>query len=387
MTLKILFYTSAFILFYSYIGYGILLYILLRIKRAFKKKSKIVVEELPKIALLVAAYNERDFVDKKVANSLDLNYPKDKIEYIWVTDGSNDGTPELLSNYPMIRVLHQDKRAGKISAMNRAVKEVTASIILFSDANTMLGRDSLMVIAELFADPSIGCVAGEKRVESSSGQGAAAAGEGLYWRYESLLKSWDAQLYSTVGAAGELFAVRRELYREVERDTILDDFIISLRIAMEGYRIGYSPKAYATEAPSANIKEELKRKIRISAGGMQSIVRLAPLLNPFKYGVLSFQYISHRVLRWTLAPLSLIILFITNLLLAGESNFYLILFLLQLLFYIAAYVGYLLQNRDIKIGAFFVPYYFTMMNYALFRGLFRYLFGKQSVNWERAKRA
>lgn len=196
-----------------------------------------------------------------------------------------------------------------------------------------------------------------------------------------------------VGAAGELFAIRTELFEEVEKDTLLDDFIISLRVAMKGYTIQYDPEAYAIETASANVKEELKRKVRIAAGGIQSIIRLAPLLNIFKYGLLSFQYISHRVLRWTLAPLSLILIFLINLFLflnAGITNFsdmYVWLFYGQLAFYILAAIGWYFENKAVRIKALFIPYYFTVMNLAVMMGIKRYFKGSQSVNWERAKRA
>jgi cellulose synthase/poly-beta-1,6-N-acetylglucosamine synthase-like glycosyltransferase len=237
----------------------------------------------------------------------------------------------------------------------------------------------------------VGCVSGEKRIYSKEADAAAGAGEGLYWKYESQLKKWDAELYSVVGAAGELFAIRTELWQEVEKDTLLDDFMISLRVAMSGYTIQYNPEAFAIEEASANVKEELKRKVRISAGGLQSVVRLAPLLNIFKYGTLSFQYISHRVLRWTLTPLFLLLLIPMNLVLALNEGIYAlgiysILFWGQLLFYAAALLGWFLENRSIKVKVLFVPYYFFIMNLSVYLGLGRYLKGSQSVNWERAKR-
>jgi cellulose synthase/poly-beta-1,6-N-acetylglucosamine synthase-like glycosyltransferase len=275
--------------------------------------------------------------------------------------------------------------------MNRGMKFVKTPVVVFCDANTMLGRESIRRIVTLFSNPKVGCVSGEKRIFSKEKDAAAGAGEGLYWKYESTLKKWDAELYSVVGAAGELFAIRTDLYREVERDTILDDFIISLRVAQEGYTIQYDPEAYAIETASANVKEELKRKIRISAGGIQSVVRLRSLLNVFKYGTLSFQYISHRVLRWTLAPLALLFLIVTGLILALDEGIvgfglYSVLFWLQILFYLSALLGWYLENRSIRIKLLFVPYYFFIMNLSVFLGLKRYLKGSQSVNWERAKR-
>ncbi len=386
--LEICFFAGLFILFYTYLGYGILLFSMLKVKRFFgKKKVPGVGCDLPEITLLVAAYNEKEYIKSKVENSLSLNYPHEKLKLFWVTDGSDDGTPDLLKEFPQITVLHQNERKGKIAAINRAMEFIETPIVVFSDANTMLGQESIKVIANLFADPKTGCVSGEKRVFSKQKDMAAGAGEGLYWKYESLLKKWDAELNSAVGAAGELFAIRTELYKEVEPDTLLDDFIISLRVAMDGYKIEYNPNAYAIEGPSANIKEELKRKIRIAAGGIQSIVRLAPLLNFFKYGLLSFQYISHRVLRWTIAPLMLPTILVINIFLLNNGIFYSVLFILQLLFYAMAGAGWYLQSKKLDTKILFVPYYFLMMNYAVYRGFVRYISKTQSVNWERAKRS
>jgi cellulose synthase/poly-beta-1,6-N-acetylglucosamine synthase-like glycosyltransferase len=388
----LLFWICLFIVFYSYLGYGLVLYILVRIKRLFTgKKVTANTDYEPDVTLFVAAYNEKDFVDAKISNSFSLDYPRKKVKNVWVTDGSNDGTPDLLRKYEGVEVYHLNERGGKIGAMNRGMQFVKTPIVIFSDGNTMLGHESIRRIVNLFSDPKVGCVSGEKRIFNKEKDDAAGAGEGLYWKYESTLKKWDAELYSVVGAAGELFAIRTELFQAVERDTLLDDFIISLRVAMKGYTIQYDPEAYAIESASANVKEELKRKIRISAGGIQSVVRLKSLLNVFKYGTLSFQYISHRVLRWTLAPLCLLIMIPVNFVLALNSNFdssdlYTILFYLQVLFYIAALFGWYLENRSIKVKLLFVPYYFFIMNLSVFLGLRRYLKGSQTVNWERAQR-
>jgi cellulose synthase/poly-beta-1,6-N-acetylglucosamine synthase-like glycosyltransferase len=392
-TLKIIFWVLLFIVFYAYIGYGILLFILVRIKRLIKGKSVKNADPSyePDVTLFVTAFNEREFIDEKIKNSLELEYPSEKLHLVWVTDGSDDGTPELLGKYKGVVVHHLPQRNGKINAMNRGMKFVKTPIVVFCDANTMLGKESIRRIVNLFSNPQVGCVSGEKRIFGKEKDAAAGAGEGLYWKYESTLKKWDAELYSVVGAAGELFAIRTELYQEVERDTLLDDFIISLRVAQKGYTIQYDPDAYAIESASANVKEELKRKIRISAGGIQSVVRLSSLLNIFRYGTLSFQYISHRVLRWTLAPLSLLFMIPVGLILAIDSGImqmemYTILFWLQILFYVAALLGWYLENRSIKVKLLFVPYYFFIMNLSVFLGFKRYIKGSQSVNWERAKR-
>jgi len=388
-TLEIIFWVLVGIIFYTYIGYGFVLFLLIKLKRLFSKKSTFAIStnDLPEVTLLIAAYNEQDYVKIKVENTLQLNYPSDKLHQIWVTDGSNDETPQRLKAYREVEVLHKPERNGKIAAMNRGIKFVKTPIVIFSDANTLLGKESIMKIAEMFNNPKVGCVSGEKRIFNADEEAASAAGEGIYWKYESALKKWDAELYSAVGAAGELFAIRTELFNEVEPDTLLDDFIISLRVAMKGYKIDYDPEAYAIETASANVKEELKRKIRIAAGGIQSVVRLYPLLNIFKYGMLSFQYISHRVMRWTITPVALLLVLFFNIILARTSNIYLILLILQVIFYVSALIGWFLENKKLKIKIFFVPYYFFIMNYAVFMGFGRYLKKSQSVNWDRAKRA
>jgi cellulose synthase/poly-beta-1,6-N-acetylglucosamine synthase-like glycosyltransferase len=392
-TIKIIFWVLIFIVFYAYLGYGIVLYIIIKIKRVFKKHFKVdpLNKELPEVTLFIAAYNEKDFVATKIENSYNLNYPKEKLKIMWVTDGSDDGTPDLLRKYEDIIVLHEPVRNGKISAMNRGFQFVTSPIVVFSDANTILGKESIREIVRLFNIPGVGCVSGEKRIFKKEKDSAAGAGEGIYWKYESKLKQWDAELYSVVGAAGELFAVRTELFEPVEQDTLLDDFIISLRIAMKGHTIQYSPEAYAMETSSSNVKEEMKRKVRIAAGGIQSVIRLYPLLNIFKYGVLSFQYISHRVLRWTLAPISLPLIFILNLILANNIgllslSFYAILFWCQIVFYISAITGWYLENKQLRVKVLFIPYYFFIMNLSIYLGMKRYITRQQSVNWERAKR-
>ncbi len=393
LIIKIIFWILIFIVFYAYLGYGIILYFLIILKRFLKKTTDVPIlnSELPEVTIFIAAYNEKDFIELKQKNINSLDYPREKLKILWVTDGSDDGSEEKLEQYEDVIVLHEIERKGKINAMNRGILHVSTPFVVFSDANTLLGENSILEIVKLFRNPKVGCVSGEKRIFKKEKDTAIGAGEGIYWRYESKLKQWDAELYSVVGAAGELFAVRTELYQPVEPDTLLDDFIISLRIAMQGYTIQYSPEAYAMEMPSANVKEEMKRKIRIAAGGMQSVIRLYPLLNVFRYGVLSFQYISHRVLRWTLAPLSLPFIFIMNLLLANNTGifvftFYGLIFWTQILFYAAALIGWYFENKQLRMKALFIPYYFFIMNISIYLGVKRYFLHQQSVNWVRALR-
>lgn len=382
---------SLFIVAYTFVGYGFLLYFIIKIKRSVKGKPALPVvadEDLPSCTLVVAAYNESHFIAEKIKNSLELQYPAGKLKFVFVTDGSSDNTPEIIAQYPQIQLLHKPERAGKIAAVHRAMEYVDTDVVVFTDANTFLNPEAMMRICRHYSDRTVGSVAGEKRVHMDTNADASAAGEGFYWKYESTLKKWDSELYSVVGAAGELFSVRRDLYQDVPADTVLDDFMISMLIAEQGYRIIYEPDAYAVETASENVSEELKRKIRIAAGGIQSILRLKSLLFSFKYPVLSFQYVSHRVLRWTVTPFFLILAFVLNLLMVieGTNWFYIAMFAAQVLFYCLAFLGFVMEKRSIRIKALFIPYYFCVMNYAVLAGIIRYFTKKQSSVWEKAQR-
>ena len=392
---EIIFWISLSIVFYTYIGYGILLYVLVKIKECFRKTPNPPLpadNRLPELTLFIAAYNEEDVVDEKMRNCLALDYPADKLHILWITDGSNDRTRERLSHWPQATVLHQPLRLGKTAALNRGMRFVSTPLVVFTDANTYLNREALREIVHAFANPRVGCVAGEKRIAVQVKDNAASGGEGLYWKYESALKKLDARLYSAVGAAGELFAIRRELFEEMPADTLLDDFILSLRIVMRGYTIAYRADAYATESGSADMREEEKRKVRIAAGGLQSVWRLRALLNPFRYGIFSFQYISHRVLRWSLTPVLLFLLLPLNTVLIFTTEHplpYAFIWLLQTLFYLMGSWGYYLSSRHIKNKILFIPYYFLFMNINVIRG-FGYLCkrrGQAGGAWEKARRA
>ncbi len=393
--MEIAFWILLLIVFFTFAGYAILLVLILFVKKLFvseKFVGKLQDAELPQVCMFMAAYNESNYVEAKVANLLELDYPIDKIQFLWITDGSDDGTPELLEKYSQMEVHHLSERRGKIHAMNRGMQLVKAPIVIFSDSNTFLCKDAIRVIVNTFNDPAVGCIAGEKRIVNQKADDAAGSGENMYWKIESWIKRLDSELNSAVGAVGELFAIRTELFTEVENDTILDDFVISLRIAEKGYRIAYTPNAYAIETASINVSEELKRKVRIAAGGLQTIGRLKSLLNPFRFGWLSFQYISHKVLRWTIAPVALFGLLFVNFFIIIKSNgepsdFYSIFFYFQIVMYLLALLGWFFEQSRIRFKLLFIPFYFVMMNYASIKGMVRFLKGKQSVNWEKSKRA
>jgi poly-beta-1,6-N-acetyl-D-glucosamine synthase len=389
--MKVVFWISLAIVFYSYLGYGMVLWVYLKARAVFVKAPEKQYQPgfEPPVTLIVATFNEELIIQEKILNSLALDYPREKLQLVFVADGSNDGTTGIIGQYPEVTLFFQPERGGKVAAINRVMPHITTPFVIFSDANTLLNKACIREIVKHYADEKIGAVAGEKKIiDRSEDQNAAGAGEGLYWKYESVLKQLDARFYTVVGAAGELFSVRTSLFEPVAGNILLDDFIISMKICRKGYRVMYEPRAYASEAPSFSMKDEQKRKIRISAGGFQSVLMLKDLLNIFKYGKLSFQYISHRVLRWILCPLLLPLIFLTNLaiVISGAPALYGYLFILQACFYAAAFTGWLFSLKDIKVKAFYIPYYFVFMNVALYIGFFRFINNKQTVLWEKAKR-
>lgn len=393
LTLKIIFWICLFIVFYTYLGYGILLYFILCMKRLVKGKQSPTPmptdEQLPTMTLMICAYNEQDIVAEKMQNTRALDYPKDKFRVMWVTDGSNDRTNELLAAYPEVDIVFSPERRGKTAALKHGLSEITTQYVAFTDANTMINPGAMREIARQFMDKSVGCVSGEKRVAARKAGEMAAEGEGLYWRYESTLKRWDSELYSAMGAAGELYAVDPTLCREVPDNALLDDFMMSMLIVDEGRRIAYSPDAYALEYGSADIHEESKRKRRIAAGGLQSIWWLRKMLNPFRQPIVAFQYISHRVLRWSVTPIAMVILLILNAIIVGLGGgwFYQLALILQLLFYVAAAAGYLLSQYGYKNKLLYTIYYFVFMNLNVFRGMSYLRSHRNSGAWEKAKRS
>ncbi len=331
--------------------------------------------------------------DYKVLSSLEENLLVVNIS----SDDIREGTKEKIerhlndnSHTSMLKVLvtKDIERKGKISQVNRTVAIASGDILVFSDANSMFNKDSIKNLAKHFRNKQVGCVAGEKRVkkniESTSGDG-----EGLYWRYESYLKNLDSKIWTTVGAAGEIYAIRKELWGVgVEHNAIIEDFVLSMRVAQKGYRVIYEPNAFAEEDPTKDMKSEFIRRRRIAAGGFQSIVWLKELLNPFKYGILTFQYVSHRVLRWAVVPFLLPLVLIVNIMILYFSftPLYLALIIIQILIYLLSLMGFFFEKIGVKIKIFYLPYVIITMNIAAYVGLKRFLKGQQNVIWERVSR-
>ena len=384
--METIFWTSTLIILYTFIGYGIIITLLAAMKKQ-KALASLTDEDLPEVTLMVAAYNEKDIIAEKVENCLALDYPADKLRLLFVTDGSDDGTPEILQHLPHVEVLHQPTRKGKIAAVNRAMNFVDTELVVFTDANVMINKPGVRNMVRHFQSNLVGAVSGEKCVLSQAADGASAAGEGLYWKYASYLKRKDAEWHSLVGAAGELFAIRTALFEPVKTDCLIEDFVMTMGIAASGYKVAYEPEAIASETASANMEEEAKRKVRIAAGGIQAIGKLSGIVRPDKDWKLFFQYISHRVLRWTLMPIAMLAALASNIWLWQSGSFYLVALMGQIAFYLVAFLGYIWQDRKISIKGFFCPYYFVFMHLCIVKGWWRQLKGKQQVTWQKAQRA
>ena len=377
-------------MFYCYIGYGLLAMIIIYCRRILlPRQKKSSSSEVIPVTIIVTVYNEEKLLIQKIENTLSIKYPEDKLHLIFITDGSSDSSEKIVKQYSSILSMHQQGRKGKYAAIKRAMQQVRTPVVVFSDANTMLNRDCIKRITAHYIYENTGGVAGEKKIISNKNVSAVGQAEGLYWKYESFMKKLDASLNTVTGAAGELFSIRTALFKEMDDDLILDDFVTSMQICLQGYKIVYEPKAFATEMPSASLFEEEKRKVRISAGAYQSIGYLKECLNVFKHPLLSFQYISRRLLRWTFCPVMLFVLLITNLIIAVDQYstvLFTLIFYGQLTFYLFAFAGWILVRSGKGAGLFTIPFYFVFMNYCLVKGLVKFVKGKETVLWEKSLR-
>ncbi|WP_121354214.1 glycosyltransferase family 2 protein [Flavisolibacter nicotianae] len=381
--MQVVFWISFAVLFYTYLGYGLLLLVL----TAFvKRKGTKTHPELPPLTLVVPAFREAAVIEKKIQNSLSLHYPEDRLFFLFVTDGPDDGTNAIIRQYPQVSLLAGEERRGKTAAINRAMLRVGTPIVVFTDANTLLHPDCLLKMMPHYADQCIGGVAGEKRIFDRE-HSAVGTGERLYWCYESLLKKAESGFYSVVGAAGELFSIRTSLFQPVSEHVILDDFVLSARVCLQGYRFVYEEGAFATETSSLSFAEERKRKTRISAGCFQALLMLKGLLNPFLNFRLAFQYLSHRVFRWVFCPLCLPLFFLANawLALTNSSTFFDLVLAVQIMFYLAALAGMALRKHRLP-QLLQVPHYVVFMNLSLYAGFWRFVTRRQTVMWAKAVR-
>lgn len=376
-----IFWLSVLGILYPYVGYAGVIWLIAKVRR----DPCVLSDRLPTVTLLVAAYNEEAVIARKIRNSLALDYPREKLEILVVTDGCTDGTDAVVKGFEKdgVRLLSRAQRQGKVNALNAAIPLAKGEIVVCSDANAFFDPQNLKLLVRHFGDPRVAMVAGEKRIRADGK--AVSAGEGLYWRYESYLKRLDSSVSTVLGATGEIFALRKDRFEPLPPDAVIEDFVLSMRYVQQGMRVVYEPEAISWEEASPNFKEEFKRKVRIVAGGWQSVIWLRDLLHP-RHGLVAFQYVSHRVLRWMVVPFLLPVAFVSNAMLSG-SPFYAVLLAGQVTLYALAALGYPLQARGIRWMPAYLPFFFLFLNVAALMGAYRYLTGTQPVTWEKVQRA
>ena len=376
--MKILFWSSAAIVVYTYVGYPAVLLVL----RRLVGRQRAVAAFVPPVTIIIPAYNEAAVIAAKVRNALDTSYPPDRLEVIVVSDGSDDDTDRLAAEAAgeRLRLLRSPERRGKADAMNLGAANATGSILVFTDANVFFDRDAVGRLVARFEDPGVGAVVGRVTLRPEGSH--EAAGEGLYMRYERGLHQLESDVSSMVTVDGAMFAVRQSLYMPLAGDTVVDDFVTVMRIVELGYRIRYAPDAMGWEGAAATVRAELKRKVRIIAGGWQALGQMRSLLNPLRHPAITLQLVSHKVLRW-LVPLCLIGVAGSTLALM-ESPFYRFALGAQALFYTLALASLLVPGLRSRRVCYF-PYYFCAMNLAALIGLARFLLRSQSALWEKAR--
>lgn len=376
----VLFWIAAVALFYTYIGYPLILFGLSRFTRPPTSRS---LDELPSVALIIAAYNEEEVIAEKLENSLQLDYPDEKLDIVVFSDASSDRTDEIVRSYADhgIQLRRIEGRVGKTECQNRVAATVDSDFLVFSDANSMYEPDAIRRLLSKFA-PGVGCVVGELRYGDDG-----IEGESMYWRYEQLIKRLESRVYSLVGGNGSIYAVRRSSYVPLAGDSI-SDFAEPLAIVERGEIVKYAPDAVAWEQTGASVEAELSRRIRIATRSWHTLYSYRSLLNPLQYPYFSLQLVSHKVTRW-LSPILFVALFGTNaaVLLMGETGVYVVSILLQGALYATAAVGFVGTHTDLETPSVTeTVYYFMVANYGMFVGLVNFVRRRNVVTWETADR-
>lgn len=368
---------------FSYLGYPILVWVLSRLFGRPPREHAVTEVKLPAVSLLIAAYNEEQDIEARILNALSQDYPHGRLEIAIASDGSTDRTNEIVRRYASsgVRLLDYPENRGKATVLNLSVPQLKGKIIVLSDANTHMAVDAVRRLAAWFQDPDIGVVCGKLVLtDPRTGQNV----DGLYWKYETFLKKCESRLGALLGSNGAIYAIRKPLFPVVRTGTLIDDFVIPLEARRgSGCRIIYDTRAIAREETAPTIRAEFRRRIRIGAGGFQSIGLLWPLLSPGN-GWVALTFFCHKILRW-LCPFFLIGALVANLLLLGD-RFFDALLVTQLGFYCAALVGNWLPVKPRFLRYFRLPTMFATMNLALFFGFFRWLLHRQTGVWVRTER-
>ena len=384
MTVEIVLYLSLFLIIYNYFLYPIAIWLIAEMRGQEEPLPGLPDDKLPSVSIIVAAYNEEKVMRRKVENSLQLNYPAELMQVIVVSDGSDDETHAIVESFddPRVLAMHEPERRGKSAAINRAAAQATGDIVVLSDANNDYGDDAIRELVKHFSADSTGAVSGAKCIYGSEGR-ESATGDGLFWKYETIIKKAQTKLGSITAADGEMIAIRRELLRPIDPRNINDDAAITLDVIKQGYRVLYEGGAISMEEASINLIDDFYVKVRMTAGGYQTLANEFRMFFPPR-SWFAVTFISHKILRW-LVPIFLILILLSNLFLLDQP-FYQVFLALQVLFYLFAFIGWRMRKSESVPTVFYVPMYFCFMNLALFFGLRSYITRTQGVNWRKAAR-
>lgn len=373
---EFLFWLAILLIVYVYVGYPALIVLL----SIFVKNKVKRTDGEPFVTFLITAYNEEKSIREKLVDTLALDYPKDRLQIIVASDGSTDQTDEIVKGFSDFGVYlcRVEGRVGKTETQNQAVRKASGEIIVFSDATTKYRKDALRKIVRNYADPSVGAVSGRYQYRNPTG-GAVGAGTKLFWNYENFIKRKQTEIKTITGCCGCIYSVRRDLYEPLPRD-IISDLVEPLKILEKGCRIAFEPEAVAEEITEEKAEEEYSMRVRVITRGMNGLAYVKDLLNPFRHGFVSFQLISHKILRWMI-PFFLAVAFISNLQLL-ETAFYRLAMGIQVSFYLLAVVGWLLDRRGKKSKVSSFPLYFCVVNLAAVHGTVNFVRGRRMATWE-----
>lgn len=372
-----LFWSALLVIAWVYVGYPVVLWLTATVRNRPVRRGAI----RPMVSLIICAYNEERDIRRKLEETLETEYPADRLEIIVASDGSTDRTDDIVREFaPRVTLLRVEGRGGKTVAQNAAVASATGEILVFSDVTTVYTPRTIPAMIENFADPEVGCVGGDlhylKEPRNSSAEGRA-----LFWNYERQLRVWESQVHSIIGVAGCIYAMRRELYIPLDAAAI-SDFIQPGKVTERGHRTVLEPAALAFEpAESGSLGNELNRRARVITRGLRGAFHMPDLLNPLKHPWFAIELWSHRVLRW-LVPVFLLILLFASLIGAPSSGFLRLALLAQLLVYGTGFIAYLLDRGSIRVPGLFIPLYFCLVNLAPLVAIAWLLKGERKVVWE-----
>ncbi len=373
---KIIFLFCVVMVLYVYLGYPCLVAI---VAQFMKKQVRKALFE-PSVTILIAAYNEEESINATLENKLTLNYPKEKMEIIVISDGSTDKTDEIVESYAPdgVSLLKQSPRAGKTSALNMAVIEAKGEIIVFSDANSLYDKDAVRTLVQNFADPSVGYVTGKMVYMNPDG---SMVGDGCtaYMKYENLLREFENKLGSVVGVDGGIDAIRKSLYQPMKVDQ-LPDFVLPLKVIEQGYRVVYEPLAILSEHALKDAKDEYRMRVRVSLRSLWALRDMRKLLSFRKFGVFAWQMWSHKVLRYH-CFLFLTGAYITNFALWSVSGMYKAIFGLQSLAYLCAILFPTLKRVWNPLRVLYFLNYFVLLNLAASHAFLKFLIGRKQAIW------